>query len=81
MILRIYSYLKTLLLHVIACNKENPYDNEWESNHRDYEQANPNGMGPIIIQHKYKRAKGKANHYKYDTANFFPFPSDDKDGC
>ncbi len=44
--------------------KKNPHDNEWESNHRDYEEANPNGMGPIIIQHKYKRAKGKANHYK-----------------
>ena len=80
-ILRIDSYLKTLFLYVITYDKKNPNDNEWESNYRDYGEANPNGLGPIIIQHKYKRAKGKANHNKYDAANFLPFPSDDKEGC
>jgi hypothetical protein len=79
-ILRIDSCLKILFLDVITYDKKTPNDNEWESNHRDYEEANPNGLGPIKIQHKYKRAQGKANHNKYDAANFLPFPSDDKEG-
>jgi len=58
--------------------KKNTHHHEWKSNRQDDNQAQPNGVVPIIIQNKNKRAKGNTDHHKDDAADKFPFPGNNK---
>lgn len=54
--------------------EKNTHNNKWNSNHQDYAEAHPEGVIPVIIQHKYKWAQDKTYHHNDNAANKFPFP-------
>ena len=67
-------------LHEVIYNKEDTYNNEWESNRQDNPNAYANRMVPVIIEHKDKWAQPNSYYYKDDTTNIFPPPSNNKYG-
>ncbi|MCX6320385.1 MAG: hypothetical protein NTX93_01060 [Bacteroidia bacterium] len=72
--------MKIFFLHIVTHNKKNPHNNEWKSNHQDDAETHANRVVHIIIVLKDKRAQPKSYYRKDDTANFFPFPCNDKEG-
>ena len=62
----------------MANQKKNTNHHKWYGNCQDDNQAQPDGVVPVIIQHKNNRGKGKTNHHKDDAADKFPFPGNDQ---
>lgn len=48
-------FRKILFLQGMTYYEKNTYNNEGNSNHKDYAEAQPNRVVPVIIQHKDKR--------------------------
>ncbi|WP_299217325.1 hypothetical protein [uncultured Aquimarina sp.] len=49
-------------------DKENSYNNEWNSDGQNDTEANPNGVVHFIIMHKNKWTQSKTNNNKDYTA-------------
>lgn len=62
----------------MADQKKNTHHHKWYGNGQDDNQAQPDGVVSIVIQHKNKRAKGQTDYHKDDPAGKFPFPGNEQ---
>lgn len=62
----------------MADQEKNTNHHKWYGNSQDDNQAQPDGVVPVVIQHKNKWAKGQTDHHKDDATDKLPFPGKDQ---